>query len=417
MIRNYLFIFFFLLIVGIRTGAQISFRQSANFQYLKGKSATGLPANWMTNSYTPIGWTKGNAPFHYGDGAGGTLISDMQNNYSSIYLRSGFTCQSISNLDDVSFSANYDDGFIVWINGEKVLSVNAPVTPAYNSFALDQHESGSFETFILPAHDLKLVEGENLVAIQCFNINLESSDFLFDIRINAQVKLPQVTDSLKAIFSQKSGFCTSSFSLKLEVPDQSYTLLYTIDGSNPQSSATAQNGGKSATITVNPSSTAGRPKTPCYIVRASLQKEGFSPTYPLTQTYIFIDKVINQTKPGGGWPVENSVNGQQIDLEMDPDVTTNFKYSGLMGNALTDIPSLSIVTDMENLFSPATGIYVNAEEHGEEWERFSSVELIDPSGAPGFNINAGLRIRGAGTAIIQNMLFGSSSGENMAQQN
>ncbi|HET6559367.1 MAG TPA: CotH kinase family protein, partial [Prolixibacteraceae bacterium] len=183
------------------------------------------------------------------------------------------------------------------------------------------------------------------------------------------------------------------FDLKMDVPNPSYTLVYTIDGSDPQTSSTAIDGGQSATITVDPADTNGRAQTPCYIVRASLKLEGMAPSFPLTQTYIFLDHVMNQTHPGGEWPT-GSVNGQVIDLGMDTDITLSPQWGGLMNESMKDIPSISVVTELSDLFDSGTGIYVNAMSHGDYWERFSSVELIDPSGNPGFNINAGLRIRG-----------------------
>ncbi len=395
MIRRFTFSICILLASILWANAQISFGPNSPFNYLKGKDASTLPANWMTNSYNPTGWVVGNAPFWYGDGAGGTQLTDMLNSYSTLYLRSTFTAQNIKDLQNVSFSVNFDDGFIIWINGEEAIRVNAPTDHPYNSFSTDLHESGTFETYTLPARDLELYEGENLIALQGFNTTLESSDFHINVQVRAAYSPPPSTDTLKVVFSQPNGFYTDPFELKLDVPDPAYSILYTIDGSNPQSSPTVRNGGKSKTITINPTSITGRDKTPCYMVRASLKKDGEPATFPLTQTYIFLDEVIKQTAPGGNWPAPINVRGQQvIDLEMDTKVTGDPKYSGQMKDAFQDIPSISVVTDLPNLFDPATGIYVNALEHGEDWERFSSVELIDPSGKPGFNINAGLRIRG-----------------------
>ena len=394
MTHRYFFSILFLLASAFWADAQISFGPTASFSYLKGKDAATLPANWMNGLYTPVGWSVGNEPFWYGDGADGTQLSDMQNSYSTVYLRSTFTALNITELQDVTFSVNFDDGFIIWINGEEEIRVNAPADHPYNSFAPDQHESGTFETYTLPAHDLELVEGENLIAVQGFNVNLESSDFHFDLQLNAAYTPPPSADTLKVVFSHANGFYDSPFDLKLDVPDPSYSILYTIDGTNPQTSATAQNGGLSATIHIDPDNDSGRDKTPCFIVRASLKKDGSTATFPLTQTYIFLDQVINQTNPGGEWPSGMYIGNQRIDLEMDPRVTNDPKYSGLMKDAMLDIPSISVVTDFKNLFDPVTGIYVNAEDHGENWERMCSVELINPSGATGFNINAGLRIRG-----------------------
>ncbi|HSR87540.1 MAG TPA: lamin tail domain-containing protein, partial [Pontiella sp.] len=55
---------------------------------------------------------------------------------------------------------------------------------------------------------------------------------------------------------------------------------------------------------------------------------------------------------------------------------------------------ISITTDHANLYDPSVGIYVNATQHGLAWERPASAELINPDGSKGFQINAGLRIRG-----------------------
>jgi len=394
MIRKFTFSICILLASVLWANAQITFGPNSSFNYLKGKDASTLPANWMTNSYNPTGWLVGNAPFWYGDGTGGTQLTDMRDSYSTLYLRSTFTAQNIEDLQNVSFSVNFDDGFIIWINGDEAIRMYAPDVHSYNSFSTEQHESGVFDLYTLPAHDLELYEGENLIAIQCFNTSLESSDLHINVQVNATYTPPPSTDTLKVVFSQPNGFYTDPFDLKLDVPDQAYSILYTIDGSNPQSSPTVRNGGKSKTITINPLSVTGRDKTPCYIVRASLKKEGEVATFPLTQTYIFLDQVINQSEPGGNWPATGRVNGQVIDLVMDHKVTDDPRYSGQMKEAFLDIPSISVVTDLPNLFDPATGIYVNAQGHGDEWERFSSAELINPDGTPGFNINAGLRIRG-----------------------
>jgi hypothetical protein len=79
---------------------------------------------------------------------------------------------------------------------------------------------------------------------------------------------------------------------------------------------------------------------------------------------------------------------------MDGKVVNDPIYSNQITTSLMGIPSISIITDLKNLFDPASGIYVNAAGHGLEWERECSTELIFPDGNVGFNVNAGLRIRG-----------------------
>jgi hypothetical protein len=79
---------------------------------------------------------------------------------------------------------------------------------------------------------------------------------------------------------------------------------------------------------------------------------------------------------------------------MDPDVVNDPQYKNLIDDSLLAVPSFSLVTDLDNLFDPATGIYVNAMQEGRAWERPVSIELINPDGSEGFQINGGFRIRG-----------------------
>ena len=79
---------------------------------------------------------------------------------------------------------------------------------------------------------------------------------------------------------------------------------------------------------------------------------------------------------------------------MDPDIVNATRYRDVIDDALLDIPTISLVSDRDNLFDKFIGIYVNALQDGIAWERPASMELINPDGSEGFQINAGLRIRG-----------------------
>src|SRR3954453_6553672 len=78
---------------------------------------------------------------------------------------------------------------------------------------------------------------------------------------------------------------------------------------------------------------------------------------------------------------------------MDPDVVNNPIYNGTIKNDLKTIPTLSIVTELSNLFGP-TGLYSNPSNFGISSERPASLELINPDGSKGFQIDFGLRLRG-----------------------
>lgn len=373
--------------------SQVSFDYNSEYRYLKGNEASDLAADWKVTDFDDSGWSNGLAPFWYGDGAGGTVLTDMKGNYSTLYLRSEFSAGNIQQLKELIFYIDYDDGFVIWVNGGEILRQNAPSILSYDAFAPVNHESGVPETFIIDSSGINLIEGTNSVAIQLFNMSLSSTDIHFKMNITATPALPEL-DSLvnPLIFSHKAGFYQSPFELTISVPDSGVSIIYTFDCSNPQTSSTAVTGDSCVTIAIDPAGIDGRAATPAVVVRASLLKEGFAPSIPETRTFIFVNSVRDQTWPGSPWP-STSINGQIMDYDMDPDVVNDGRYTSLIEVALLDIPSLSLVSDNDNLFNPSYGIYVNADNYGVEWERDCSLELIDPEGA-GFQVNAGMRIRG-----------------------
>jgi hypothetical protein len=199
----------------------------------------------------------------------------------------------------------------------------------------------------------------------------------------------------KVHINHSSGFYSAPFWITLSTANSGEPIHYTLDGSDPRMATHAIKTESPHAILIDPSSSqGGRGKTGGVVVRATSVKEGFLPSPPTTLTFIFLNHVINKfTHPGGSWPTYN-INNQSIDLLMDSRVVNDARYKNLMADALLDIPTLSVTTDPAHLFDPLTGIYVNAKYDGREWERPANLELINPDGSPGFNIDAGIRIRG-----------------------
>lgn len=212
-------------------------------------------------------------------------------------------------------------------------------------------------------------------------------------------------------FSHRRGFYDTVFDLTLHTATPDAEVRVTLDGSQP----TPTHG----MVYDGPIGITG---TQC--VRAMAHKSGFVDAKSVTHTYLFIDDIMRQSldgqRPGPGWP-SAPVNGQRFEYGMDRAVVTHRTWGPRLEAALMAIPSLSLVTDLGHLFDRGTGIYVNAQRHGRDWERPTSLELIyaenpqgpgfpdlipvpgDPAETQwilpegmqgGFQINAGLRIRG-----------------------
>ena len=187
-------------------------------------------------------------------------------------------------------------------------------------------------------------------------------------------------------FNINRGFFTNAIDVAITCETPGATIRYTLDASPP----TLTNG------------TVYTPGSPIPIdstttLRAAAFHTDWLATEVDTQTYLFLDDVLTQSPNGEappGWP-SGSVNGQVFDYGMDPDIVNDATYGPQMRDAMRQIATVSLVTDFDNLVGASDGIYVNATQEGILWERPVSAELIYPDGTKGFQVNAGLRIRGA----------------------
>ena len=184
----------------------------------------------------------------------------------------------------------------------------------------------------------------------------------------------------KPQFSVPRGFYAKEIQVSIACPTPDATIYYTIDGSTPGALAGTRSGTNGA-VYKGPIRVS---QTTC--LRATATKTGWYSSPTETHTYLFVNDVITQSpygvKPGPAWPAA-TVSGQVIDYGMDPDVVNDPRYKNLMDDALLAIPSISLVTNLANLFDPATGIYAHASMRGQAWERPVSVELIYPDGTRG----------------------------------
>ncbi len=182
-------------------------------------------------------------------------------------------------------------------------------------------------------------------------------------------------------FSVERGIYDAPFTLELSTATPGASIRYTTDGSEPTETY--------GTIYTGPISIGTTTA-----LRAVGVKAGFLPSYLDTHTYIFLDSVLAQPEDPPGFPSTWGIhrNGEPViaDYEMDPEVVNNPSDRDLIRDAFKSIPTLSLVTDVQNL-----DIYANPGERGEAWERPVSAELFYPdSERLGFQTNAGLRAQG-----------------------
>jgi hypothetical protein len=163
-------------------------RGDANWSYRKGTSEASSPIDaWRMPGFVEDNtWVTGETPIGYGDGDDNTILNDMRNGYTSVFLRNTFEISgSIPN--SLKLGVYSDDGAVVWINGTRVgfFHVNDQEL-SFDDTAFN-HEA-VWEEVTIPLASQFLVEGENTIAVQGFNQSLTSSDFSIDV----EVSLPPV---------------------------------------------------------------------------------------------------------------------------------------------------------------------------------------------------------------------------------
>jgi len=391
-----------------------------------------VPGSDLGLSWTQIGfddslWTAGTNGAGYDTATTyDSLIetdvqSEMYNQATTAYVRYSFNVTNPSRLSRLTLKMKYDDGFAAYINGVPVAGWNDPDPLTWQSAATNLHDDADaviFEDFDATVAIGSLQEGENILAIHGLNRSSSSSDFLIHAKLlgyeatGDEVEQYFATPTPGSInigggmgvlfdtdFSVDRGFFDAPFDVTITTEDADAEIRYTLDGTDPTATHGLIYAGP---IHISRTTT----------LRAAAFKPGYLSTNIDTQTYIFLDDVILQS-PGGspppGWPA-GPINGQILSYGMDPVIVNHWQYGPQLIDALKAIPTVSLVTDLDNLFDPGTGIYVHAGSDGRAWERPASFEWIYPEGAegPGFpdapvggylagdsvQIDGGLRIRG-----------------------
>jgi hypothetical protein len=198
-------------------------------------------------------------------------------------------------------------------------------------------------------------------------------------------------------FSLQRGFYDQPQTVGITSATPGAIIFTTIDGSEPTPSnpkATAY----SAPLAISTTTT----------LRAAAFRDGYLPTNVDTQTYLFANDVADQSSTPPNFPLAWVPNLVGVvspvpafsHFGMDDRVVASLPLTDRDGQsfdlraALLAIPTMSLVMNADELFDPATGIHVNAQQRGRIWERRASIEYIDPTSGETHQANCGIRTHG-----------------------
>ena len=138
--------------------------------------------NWKKSGFDDSAWSKGQGGIGYGDGDDRTIISQT----ISLYMRRSFTLDNTARVLQAVLNMDYDDGFVAYLNEVEIARGN--LGNVGQSIAYSQSASGLREAemyqgrepiYVMLDQDkvnANLKSGENILAIQVHNDNLNSSD-------------------------------------------------------------------------------------------------------------------------------------------------------------------------------------------------------------------------------------------------
>ncbi len=160
------------------------------WKYFKGTAAP--PSGWNQVSFDDQSWLSGPTGIGYADGDDATPLGDMQfisgtqAGYASVFARRVFSVPNPAAVTSLTFTIDYDDGYVAYLNGAEVARsasmVGTGSPPAFGTVATAGHEASAGqsgnppEVVNLNAFIGQLVAGNNVLAIQCHNNALDSSD-------------------------------------------------------------------------------------------------------------------------------------------------------------------------------------------------------------------------------------------------
>jgi len=156
-------------------------------RWLANDADPGLGETWTTSGFDASSWATGFYGIGY-DNAGpypGVLATTVPNTTVSAYTRTSFDLADAGAVFNLYLGVDYDDGWVLWINGTEVArSPNMPTGPLdWNTPAGDHEWSNAaaptYEWFDVSTAALPiLINGTNVVAMGVWNTGPASSDLV-----------------------------------------------------------------------------------------------------------------------------------------------------------------------------------------------------------------------------------------------
>ena len=149
------------------------------WRYLVGQPEDlGPPADWADPDFDDSNWPTGLPGFGFGDDDDTTVLPE---DIGAVFLRTEIEITDPTELDNLVLNVSFDDGFVVFLNGQRVLDVNYTVEedPTFASRSSRSHEARFPQRFDINDWIERLRPGENTIGVVVLNRTISSADLSF----------------------------------------------------------------------------------------------------------------------------------------------------------------------------------------------------------------------------------------------
>lgn len=158
--------------------------RNAVWKYNDGGTLPG--ANWNSDEYADGSWAEGAGELGYGDGDESTIVGYGGNaaaKHITTWFRNTINVTDTTGFSDISGSVLFDDGVIVYLNGEEVFRSNLPAgAVSASTLAINQPSETTYFPFTIPKG--KIRPGMNVLSAEVHQTNGTSSDLSFDLSLS-----------------------------------------------------------------------------------------------------------------------------------------------------------------------------------------------------------------------------------------
>src|ERR1043165_2540949 len=123
----------------------------SSWKYLDNGSNQGTA--WRVGSFDDNSWLSGNAELGYGDGDETTVVgfgSNASNKHITTYFRKTITIPDPSSFTNFTLNVKYDDGMIVYVNGNEIARAKMTNPISYTKLADAPSIEDQVSTFTIP---------------------------------------------------------------------------------------------------------------------------------------------------------------------------------------------------------------------------------------------------------------------------